>query len=135
LTFCNKYDIIILVKEKETLKNQKGSYVMKYTIKNEYGEFTAVLYSPGFGGGYSTWGYDPMDGKVIGEILEELERSGEFNPNEVDDETEIEVSAFMPDFNDLLVITFIPVGKMFRINEYDGSESIEYYSPDDYYTA
>lgn len=108
----------------------------KYTIKNEYGEFTAVLYSPDFGGGYSTWGYgDPMDGKVIGEILEELEKSGEFNPNEVDDETEIDVSAFMPDFDGVLIITFIPVGKMFRISEYDGSESIEYYNPGDYYIA
>ena len=109
---------------------------MKYTVKNENGEFTAVLFSPDFGSGYSTWGYgDPMDGKVIGEILKELEKSGVFNPNEVDDETDFDVSAFMPDFSDILILTFIPVGKMFRINEYDGAESIEYYSPDDYYTA
>ena len=108
----------------------------KYTIKNEYGEFTAVLISPSYGRGYSTWGYgNPMDGKVIGEILEDLEWRREFNPNEVNEETEIDVSTYMPDFNDLLVIIFIPVGKIFRINEYDGKESIEYYDFNSYYTA
>lgn len=108
----------------------------KYTIKNEYGEFTAVLISPTFGAGYSTWGYgDPMDRKVIGEILENLKEEGLFNPNEVDEETEIDVSDFVPDFGETLIIVFIPVGRVFRIDEYDGSESIKYYNPGDYYIA
>lgn len=104
----------------------------KFIVKNSYGEFTAVLISPDFGAGYSTWGHgNPMDGNVIRELLECVE---DFNPDEVDEETEIDVSDYMANDN-LYSICFIPVGTAFRINEYDGSESIEYYSPDDYYIA
>lgn len=105
----------------------------KYVIKNEYGEFTAVLISPDYGSGYSTWHYGhPMDGKVIKDFLSKIE---DFNPNEVDEETEIDVSDYAIDFPGELVVNFVPVGSVFRITEYDGAESIEYYTPNDYYTA
>ena len=104
----------------------------KFVVKNDYGEFTAVLISPDYGAGYSTWGHgNPMDGKVIRKLLECVE---DFNPDEVDEETEIDVSDYMND-NNLYSIRFLPVGTAFRISEYDGAETIEYYHPDDYYIA
>ena len=94
----------------------------KYVVKNEYGEFTAVLVSPEYGGGYSTWGHgDPMDGTVIKELLE---MSEDFDPEDVDEETEIDVSDFVPEFRDILTIQFVAVGKPFQIQEQDGSEII-----------
>lgn len=103
----------------------------KYVVKNEYGEFTAVLISPDYGGGYSTWGHgDPMDGAVIKELLE---LSEDFNSEEVDEETEIDVSDFMPEFDGILTVCFVAVGTPFQIHEYDGAESLE--RNPDYYIA
>ena len=103
----------------------------KYVVKNEYGEFTAVLISPDYGCGYSTWGHgDPMDGAVIKELLE---MSEDFKPEEVYEDTEIDVSAFMPDFGDTLIVCFVAVGTPFQIYEYDGAESLE--RNPDYYIA
>lgn len=94
----------------------------KYVVKNEYGEFTAVLISPEYGCGYSTWGYGKaMDGTVIRKLLE---LSEDFKPEEVDEETEIDVSNFVPDFRGILVVQFVAVGKPFQIQEQDGSEII-----------
>jgi hypothetical protein len=33
------------------------------------------------------------------------------------------------------MVTFIPVNTQFRINDYDGSESIEIFDPKKYFTA
>ncbi len=106
----------------------------KYVIENEKGKFTAVLISPDYGAGYSTWGYgDCMDGELIKELLENVDN---FNPNEVDSGTEIDVSDYMSSsFDSLFTICFVPVGTLFRVTEYDGSESIEYFSESDYYEA
>ena len=82
----------------------------------------AVLYSPGFGAGWSTWNQE------VPEIL--------FDPVIVDfveKEQWAELTTYvtlkypglydggMPD----LAIAWLPVGAEFRINDYDGSESIE----------
>ena len=106
----------------------------KYIIENEKGKFTAVLISPDYGAGYSTWGYgDCMDGELIQSLLECVD---DFNPNEVDDNTEIDVSDYMNnDFHSLFSVRFVPTGTLFRISEYDGSESIIYYDESDYYEA
>jgi len=82
----------------------------------------AVLYSPGFGAGWSTWNQE----------LPELV----FNPVIVDfvekeqwDELAVYVSLKYPDIYDGgmrdLEIAWLDVGAEFRIREYDGSESIE----------
>ena len=82
----------------------------------------AVLYSPGFGAGWSTWNQE----------LPELV----FNPVIVDfvekeqwDELAVYVSLKYPDIYDGgmrdLEIAWLDVGSEFRIHEYDGSESIE----------
>lgn len=106
----------------------------KYIIENEKGKFTAVLISPDYGAGYSTWGYgNCMDGEVIRGLLACVD---DFNPNEVDDGTEIDVSDYMSSaFNSLFTICFVPTGTLFRISEYDGSESIVYFHESDFYEA
>lgn len=106
----------------------------KYVVKNEKGEFTAVLISPDFGAGYSTWGYgDPMDGELIQSLLAHV---NDFDPNEVDDATEIDVSDYMDSrFDSLFTVAFVPVGTRFRISEYDGAESIVYFNERDFYEA
>lgn len=106
----------------------------KYIIENEKGKFTAVLISPDFGAGYSTWGYgNCMDGELIKELLENVDN---FNPNEVDDGTEIDVSDYMSStYDSLFTVCFVPTGTLFRISEYDGSESIVYFNENDFYEA
>lgn len=106
----------------------------KYIVENEKGKFTAVLISPDYGAGYSTWGYgNPMDGEVIRGLLAYVD---DFDPNEVDDNTEIDVSDYMSsDFRSLFTICFVPTGTLFRISEYDGSESIVYFNESDFYEA
>ena len=82
----------------------------------------AVLYSPGFGAGWSTWNQE------VPEIL--------FDPVIVDfvekdqwDELATYVTLKYPGIYDGgmrdLAIAWIDVGAEFRIHEYDGSESIE----------
>ncbi len=85
----------------------------------------AVVYSPGFGAGWSTWSSDPD------ERLKLL-----FDPGIVDliernllDELENYVTLKYPDFYagglaDLKVV-WLPVGTEFQVHEYDGNESIE----------
>jgi len=80
----------------------------------------AVVYSPDFGGGWSTWhDVDPMDSRMAEAVISGdkakmkkafVEMSGE--------------SEFLPDFEQLRV-AWLPVGQEFRINEYDGHESIQ----------
>lgn len=106
----------------------------KYVIENEKGKFTAVLISPDYGAGYSTWGEgDCMDGELIQSLLG---RVNDFDPNNVDCRTEIDVSGYMiSKFNSMFTVCFVPTGTRFRISEYDGSESIVYFDESDYYEA
>lgn len=92
----------------------------------------AVLISPGFGAGWSTWSgkeesqillFEPdvvawVEGGKKGEFpnLKEKYPGGDFYHGGVDE----------------LEIVWVPVGTKFRINEYDGSESIVVES-DDYW--
>jgi hypothetical protein len=92
----------------------------------------AVVVSPGFGAGWSTWatargGEDGED--VTGFML--------FDPTLVDmvergalaEEIETYVTSMYSDVYcggaDDLTIQWLPVGTAFRIHEYDGSESVE----------
>lgn len=88
----------------------------------------AVLVSPGFGAGWSTWSY-------VGE--EDYRNFMLFDPTLVtmvergDSVEAIEsyVTAIYPHIYcggaDDLTIQWLPVGTAFRIHEYDGSESVE----------
>lgn len=82
----------------------------------------AVLYSPGFGAGWSTWNteypqlvFDPAIVKYVeqGELVKLAEYMALKYPD-----------AYLGGMNDLSV-SWIPEGTAFRINEYDGNETIE----------
>lgn len=121
----------------------------KYTIENNNGSFTAVLYSPGYGAGWSTWGTSDLafDHRLIKHLLPEaLDLSTIMEWETID----VSATAITPEFNDLvnkyypntymggaktLCIRFIPVGTVFRITQYDGAEKFETLNLDDYFTA
>jgi hypothetical protein len=82
----------------------------------------AVLYSPGFGAGWSTWNQE------VPEILFDP-AIVKFVENDQWDELATYVTLKYPGIYDSgmrdLAVAWLPVGTEFRIHEYDGSESIE----------
>jgi hypothetical protein len=93
----------------------------------------AVLYSPGFGAGWSTWAahelsercmFDPIvvawvEGGKVGEVP--VAHYGD--------------AYFYTGGAEGLEIEWVPVGTAFSINEYDGSESIRYKESDGWTVA
>jgi hypothetical protein len=82
----------------------------------------AVLYSPGFGAGWYTWNYEYPEILFDPAIVKLVEK-------EMFEELETYVTLKYPDIytggmKDLKV-EWIPEGTEFKVNEYDGSESIE----------
>lgn len=88
---------------------------------NEGGK-VAVVYSPGFGAGWYTWNqerpeiiFDPAIVKFVEKAqLDELKVYVELKYPEI----------YTGGLEDLKVV-WLPEGTLFRIHEYDGSESIE----------
>lgn len=82
----------------------------------------AVVFSPGFGAGWYTWNRDCpeiiFDPAIVKLVLEEKY-----------DELETFVTLKYPQLYigglEDLAVKYIPQGVLFRINEYDGSESVE----------
>lgn len=88
---------------------------------NENGK-VAVVYSPGFGAGWFTWNQECPEIIFDPTIVRFVEK-GQF------DELKVYVELKYPEIytgglTDLSV-AWIPEGTLFRIHEYDGSESIE----------
>jgi len=86
----------------------------------------AVLYSPGFGAGWFTWNTE-HESMLYHPMLVDLVLS-----NESDWQAKAEAlatliwpGAYLGGLRDLTV-EWIPKGTLFKIDEYDGSESIEY---------
>lgn len=93
----------------------------------------AVLYSPGYGAGWSTWAdkglcerllFDPV---VVDWV--EAGKVGEVPTDHFNDEYLYTGGA------DDLTIRWVPVGTQFRIHEYDGSESVVLISEENWFTA
>ena len=82
----------------------------------------AVLYSPGFGAGWSTWNQEVPELVFDPAIVKFVE-------NDQWDELATYVALKYPGIYDGgmrdLAVAWIDVGAEFRIHEYDGSESIE----------
>jgi hypothetical protein len=84
----------------------------------------AVLYSPGFGAGWSSWGRGDYGNKALFDpMVVQCVETGDF------DKLNTYMTLWYPDMYtggmDSLEIAWLPEGTLFRINEYDGSESIE----------
>ena len=91
-------------------------------------EKVAVLVSPGYGAGWSTWSYcveedDPGFMMFDPTLVDMVERGASV------EEIEAYVKSKYPGGYyggaDGLTIQWLPVGTAFRIHEYDGSESVE----------
>ena len=93
----------------------------------------AVLYSPGYGAGWYSWHrkeellYDP---NIVQMVLE----------NRHDDIEDYVMSKYPDDDfylggKEELVVEWVPVGEKFRIDEYDGAESVVLASREDWLTA
>jgi hypothetical protein len=93
----------------------------------------AVIYSPGYGAGWSTWDYDNSEELCIRKEIAEFVLAKDFNSLEkfMDENYPGVYLGGMKD----LEIEWVAVGCLFRINEYDGSESVEVFSGQNYYKA
>lgn len=98
----------------------------------------AVLYSPGFGAGWYSWHHRPE--LVFHPRLIELVEQG--RKREIDDELVAELLGIENDWEipyiggtDDLKITWLDEGTVFRIDEYDGAESIVLQKDEDLLTA
>ena len=96
----------------------------------------AVLYSPGFGAGWFTWGAPPE--AVFHPTIVELVEQGK--NSEITNELMIEL--FGKEKGDFyiggtrdLIIEWIEEGYEFDIHEYDGNESIDYKEKTDWLKA
>jgi hypothetical protein len=94
----------------------------------------AVLYSPGYGAGWSTWAQPEIRQDVLFDpaIVELLEQ-------EKLEELEVYIRLKYPEMftgglRDLR-IEWMPVGTQFIVNDYDGNESIQTRDSTDWHTA
>jgi hypothetical protein len=98
---------------------------------NESGN-VAVLYSPGFGAGWYTWNYNTPEILFDPAIVKFVEK-------EKWEELKVYVELKYPEIYtggmDDLKVAWIPEGTLFKINEYDGSESIELKENDNWILA
>lgn len=82
----------------------------------------AVLVSPGFGAGWSTWADHEIREQVLFDpIVIEWVRQGKIGPVPVEHYGDYLYTGGADD----LVIKWIPIGTKFVVREYDGSERIE----------
>lgn len=99
----------------------------------------AVLYSPGYGAGWSSW----ADAPVIAEFLlfdRRLVEAAKAKATQ-DEVSEFLATIFGPDQYiytggwEKICTAWFPVGPKLLISEYDGSESIILFNPDDFFEA
>ena len=94
---------------------------MNKLIKND---MVAVIISPGYGAGWSTWNWEFKDFLLFDSGLADLILN-----NATKDKLLSYATLKWPDASllgiDKLTVEWIPQGTAFRINEYDGNESIE----------
>jgi len=92
----------------------------------------AVLYSPGFGAGWYTWNYEYPEILFDPAIVKFVEK-------EKFDELATYVELKYPDIfkggMEDLKVEWIPEGTLFKVKEYDGSESLELKESDDWLVA
>lgn len=88
----------------------------KYVVEGD----VAILYSPGYGAGWSTWGDK--------ELAYDKDLVGAYMQGGVDKLAEVTLKkypgTYLGGISDIEV-EWVAQGTRFRINEYDGSESVE----------
>ena len=94
----------------------------------------AVLYSPGYGAGWSTWAYDGARKRMIfhPELAQAVLDGDRAKVQQIAD------TSFPDEYDgglDALSVCWVDEGCRFEINEYDGSESVRILGKDDGYVA
>ena len=92
---------------------------------------TAVLVSPGFGAGFSTWNKPEM---AVDFDLVEAFLSGNMSRFEYIVVEKYGENMYLGGMENLTV-EWVDEGKKFRIEEYDGSESLEVFNEVDWFVA
>ena len=111
---------------------------MNKVIQNGH---VAVLYSPGFGAGWYTWGMGHGYGEemLFDPWIVDVLLSDEYTRDEKTQRILAHCAVKYPDAYtggvEDLCIEWIPQGTAFRITDYDGNESIEYRDMTDWVIA
>jgi len=92
----------------------------------------AVLYSPGFGAGWSTWNKGVPEIVFDPAVVEFVEKE---QWAELTTYVTLKYPGLYTGGMDSLAVAWLPVGTNFRIGEYDGAESIEIKENIDWITA
>jgi hypothetical protein len=92
---------------------------------------TAVLVSPGFGAGFSTWN---KPGMAVDFDLVEAFLSGNMERFEYIVTEKYGENMYLGGM-DNLEVEWVDGGKKFRIEEYDGNESVEVFNKEAWFTA
>jgi hypothetical protein len=98
------------------------------------GDQVAVLYSPGFGAGWSTWNSDVAEALMFdADIVKEVLNRSDFELIEKICDIKYP-DAYLGGAKDLTVC-WVPRGSLVRVHEYDGSESVEVFTDKSYFMA
>ena len=92
----------------------------------------AVLYSPGFGAGWSTWNQEVPEIIFDPAIVKLVEKN---QWEELATYVSLKYPGLYTGGMKDLTVAWIPEGSLFKINEYDGSETIELKENDDWIIA
>jgi hypothetical protein len=92
----------------------------------------AVLYSPGFGAGWSTWNQEVPEIIFDPAIVKFVEND---QVAELTTYVTLKYPGLYTGGMKDLAIAWVPEGTLFKINEYDGSESIELKENDNWIIA
>ena len=97
---------------------------MEHNVEKVYRDGkVAVLISPGFGAGWSTWAHYPLGDQILYDpIVVAWVEGGKVGPVPVEHYGE---KYLYTGGADKLEIVWIPIGTAFKVNEYDGSESLQ----------
>lgn len=93
----------------------------------------AVLYSPGYGAGWSTWAYEGREALVFDVDIVKAVLN-----NDVKLAKEIAERKYPEQYNggiDELVVGWVPQGEEFDIREYDGNESLQIIGKSSFFVA
>jgi hypothetical protein len=84
----------------------------------------AILVSPGFGAGWSTWNYDEPQ-MLYDPVIARMVDQEKVDWVEVEKYCQEQYPNARLDGLDELYVEWLPEGTAFRIHQYDGSESVE----------
>ena len=119
--------------------------VERHIRENNGKKYAAVILSPCFGTGWSTWNTKDVaiDKRIVEWLIDNANIQSKNNKSIDDiDIEDLDYEAFEKYCHEIgyknifapgfLRITFLPLKTIFRITEYDGAESIEIYHPGSY---